>query len=266
MYQFSGGFIFSRSLSENIYSVTFSFCSLHDLVHKLQYSSRVFCNALFGTKEYEKLCQDPDIKHPEKHMLNNHRNSGQYQGCFSDSHWGKKRKLHKWDMFVEIAPKQAKVLTEIPNRLRSLLGVPLKHSNSKFKCAEGSHQIPDPLALAVEGLLVERMQLGEELTFDFALEVLLQAVSEWNSQLEELTSAVRQSLGPYFLQLHDENLGDDPSEEAMQAVQAAAEADLEDALSLLRPVVMSKNHASCMRHGICLQYCSLEPNILTAYR
>ena len=50
--------------------------------------------------------------------------------------------MDRWDLFVEIAPKQAKVMSEIPNRLRNLLGVPLKHHNGKFKVAEGDSHNP----------------------------------------------------------------------------------------------------------------------------
>lgn len=114
-------------------------------------------------------------------------------------------------------------MTEIPNSIRSLLGVPLKHTNSKFKAAEGTHKIPDPLALAVEELLLERIQLGEEVGFDFAQDVLLHAVQEWNSQLEALRDDVRTSLGPQLLQVHDQSLPENASEESIQAVQDAVE-------------------------------------------
>ena len=41
----------------------------------IEYSTLVWaeysiCNALLGTKEYDELCADPSIKHPEKHVEN----------------------------------------------------------------------------------------------------------------------------------------------------------------------------------------------------
>ena len=141
--------------------------------------------------------------------------------------------MDRWDLFVEIAPKQAKGMSEIPNRLRNLLGVPLKHHNGKFKVSEGTHTIPQPLALAIEELLLERIQLGEEVSFDYAWEVVQQAVTEWNSQLEALTNAVRESLGPQFLRHHDQDLPEDPSKEALLAVEDAANQDLNDILSMI---------------------------------
>lgn len=144
------------------------------------------------TKEFEALKNDPSIQFPEKHMLQKSRNLGQYQGCFGKSHWGHKRVAHKWDLFCEIAPKQAKIYSEIPNHVRQLLGVPtLKHSNSKFKEADGNHKVPYPLLEAMESILMQRVHLGEEVTHDFACSVLLRLVQVWNEKLQELTSDAR---------------------------------------------------------------------------
>ena len=87
--------------------------------------------------------------------------------------------------------------------------------------------------MAIKELLLEWIQLGEEVSFDYAWEVVQQAVTEWNSQLEAPTNAVRESLGPQFLRHHDQDLPEDPSKEALLAVEDAANQDLNDILSMI---------------------------------
>ena len=157
-------------------------------------------------QEFEALKEDPDIRHPEKHMLQHTRQQGQYQGCFSKSHWGGKRVAQKWDLLCQIAPKQAKTDQEVPNHLRALLGITTKkHSNSKFKESEASHKVPYQLTMALEALLMERIHLGEEITIDFASSVLLRLVKCWNDKLSDLQERARE-VGQDMLKLHDQKL------------------------------------------------------------
>ena len=160
---------------------------------KLLHSTVKYCNvmnpysicysAVAPCQEYDRLKADPDIKHPEKYMLNTSRRQGQYQGCFSKSHWGGKRISQQWDLFCEIAPKQAKMYSELPNHVRALLGIEeRKHNNSKFKATEGTHRVPTALIVALESLLMERIHLGEEVTYDLAASVLLRLVGLWNEK------------------------------------------------------------------------------------
>lgn len=101
------------------------------------------------SKEYDQLKNDPAVKHPEKYMLQKHRKAGQFQGCFAESKWGGKRKREQWDLFCDIAPKQARRCSELPNIVKNLLNVgKLKHTNGKHKESDGIRRLPAPLAYA----------------------------------------------------------------------------------------------------------------------
>lgn len=175
-------------------------------------------------------------------MLTHNRNQGQYQGCFAQSHWSGKRVKHQWDLFCRIAPKQAKQFSELPNHVRTLLGVSeLKHTNSKFKQSDGSHRIPVPIMLALDNLLCERISLGEEVTHDFAAATLLRLITVWNEQLKVLTSQTRE-MGQRMLADHDEQ---DDDEEAQQA----SGNHIADMLSQLQECKISTNPGALMILG-----------------
>ena len=202
-------------------------------------------------QEYEKLKSDPDVKHPEKHMLQKRRNQGQYQGCFSESHWAKKRREHHWDVFCDIAPRQAKQLSEVPNSVRPLIGIDvLKHSNSKFSVEEGMHSVPIPLGLAAEHILVDRIHMGEEVTHDFVTKLLVDMIDIWNKNVEKLAKEVQLSMGPELLRHCDATMRDSMSDGEIQELQQAAKAKLEAVLSNLRPCSVKKQHAALRCLGV----------------
>lgn len=200
---------------------------------------------ILSSKEYDRLKQDPEVRHPEKFMLQHSRRNGLYQGCFSKSHWGHKRVAHKWDLFCRVAPKQAKHFSELPNHVRSLLGISeKKHSNSKFKVSEGSRQVPEPLVEALENILMERIHMGEEVDSDFCTQVLLQLVQVWNDKVEDLTKDVKSNVGQDLLMKQDSQLGEEPSESQMLECQKEAAKGLDHMLSLLRTCHVSQNHTA----------------------
>jgi len=194
------------------------------------------------SKEYDQLKNDPAVKHPEKYMLQKHRKAGQFQGCFAESKWGGKRKREQWDLFCDIAPKQARRCSELPNIVKNLLNVgKFKHTNGKHKESDGIRRLPAPLAYAWESLLIERMQLGEEVTSDFAQNVFMQMVEEWNSKITDLAADLRASVGPSILAKHDEAIQDEASDEMVSEAQSQAAAEVERALSCLQTCNISKN-------------------------
>lgn len=75
-----------------------------------------------GTKEYDEL-KASGVSNPEAHMLKNGNRAGQYQGCFSKSHWGGRRMADKWNVFIKHAPNLSKRVMEVPNSLRPSLGI-----------------------------------------------------------------------------------------------------------------------------------------------
>lgn len=203
------------------------------------------------TEEYERLKADPNIKHPEKFMLGNSRKQGQYQGCFAK--WKDMRIAHKWDLFCEICPKQAKACSEIPNHVRTLFGVETKkHTNSKFSAKDASHTVPTPLILALESLLMERIHLGEEVTVDFASNVLVQLVSLWNEQLGKLTEDVRR-FGQQHLKNQDLQIKDVPGEQEQMAL-ADDSKHMVQLFSEIHECKISTNSPSVLKLGLTVQY------------
>lgn len=134
-------------------------------------------------------------------MLRTRRIAGQFQGCFSKSKWGGQRESQKWDLFCEVAPELAKKCQEVPNHMRQLLGIDtLKHQGSKFGSKlDETHQIPVPLMNALEETLMERMQLGEEVTSDFAEDVLRCLLETWNNCIEQLREHAKKRYESYLL-------------------------------------------------------------------
>ena len=80
------------------------------------------CFTFTPSKEFEEL-KASGVKNPEAYMLRHRRHNGQYQGCFSKSHWGKRRVSDKWDVLVQQAPNLSKQVSEVPNVLRPVLGI-----------------------------------------------------------------------------------------------------------------------------------------------
>ena len=97
------------------------FCSIHP----------VNCNTFRQTEEFEAL-KDSGQQHPEAYMLRKYRKAGQYQGCFSKSHWGGRRIKYKWDVFVQYAPNMSRRVMEIPNSLRPALGIEVQKLKTCF--------------------------------------------------------------------------------------------------------------------------------------
>lgn len=199
------------------------------------------------TEEYERLKADPQIKHPEKFMLQHSRRQGQYQGCFAK--WKNMRVAHRWDLFAEICPKQAKACSELPNHVRTLFGVETKkHTNSKFPVSDGSHQLPTPLIVALESILMERIHLGEEVTTDFASCVLVRLVSVWNEQLGKLTEDAR-GFAQRHLQNQDLQMENVPGEHQQLAL-AEDSNHMVELLSEIRECKISTNSPSVVKPGL----------------
>ena len=214
----------------------------------------------------------PDIKSAERTLLRQGKHQGLYRGCFSETHWKSKRREHKWDLFAQYAPKLAKIHSEVPNSLRDILGIEVrKHTLGKFSQSEGgSHQCPEPLATALETLLLERIALGEECTADFAAHSLSTLIEVWNGKVGELHEAVREASAKELLREQDDAITEDMSLVEIEAIQIDANKKMEKILSDLRPVELSKNHSSFQTlpsNSMCIfsVYMNIQFGILCLY-
>ena len=159
-------------------------------------------------KEFEALVKEGNHKFPEKFMVEQRRNVGQYRGCFAKSKWGGQREKQRWDLFVHHAPELARLNSEVPNVLRPVLGITtLKHIGSRYKQEGGLKAVPERLVHALRSLLAERIVAGEEVTVDYATNVLGHLIAEWNSTLQKLQADVREQLGWKVLQETDSQIG-----------------------------------------------------------
>lgn len=202
--------------------------------------------ALAHTKEYEAMKKDETIKSADKEMVRLHSRQGCYQGCFSESKWGRLRRSQKWDLLVQCAPKLAQRHCEVPNSLRGILGISeLKHTNGKYsKKVAGLHQCPEPLARALERVLEERMMLGEECTADFAANTLGALLTVWNQHVGELREAVREAASRELLQAQNAQITDQMSTAEVEALTDATRRSLENIVAELQPFSPSPEQKS----------------------
>ena len=190
-------------------------------------------------QEYEKIVQDPNIKHKEKFFLANSNRAGAYQGCFSSTHWGGRRVAHKWDLLIKHAPKIAKRYAEVPNNLREVLNIEKhKWTGSKFKRDDGLHSVPEPLAAALEKLIMDRLSVGEEVSYDFVENTLQLLIHHWNDKVADLETEVTRTVQKKMLERQNEMVdvcGDDARLEAQQEDMGT----LEKLLTCLQPCNVS---------------------------
>lgn len=143
-------------------------------------------------EEYEALKANPEIKFPEKHMLKTLKRKECYQGCFSK--WQQHRVANSWDAFVEVATELAKKHSEIPNAFRKTLQISCqKWSGSRYATGD-MHSLPEPLALAIESMLVDAMTTGQEVGFNFIVKTMNFMLSLWNDRITEIRSHLQSKL------------------------------------------------------------------------
>lgn len=117
---------------------------------------------------------------------------GYFPGCIYESKWGKVRREQRWDVFVATAPQLCGKFKELPNSLRRILKIStMKASPNPKANNNGIEQVhlPLPLQTAVDDMISERLELGEEVTMSYCKRVLEQGVTLWNQVVTLLNSA-----------------------------------------------------------------------------
>ena len=200
-------------------------------------------------REHERLVKAGTVKNPEKYMLQEKLFKWQFQGCMADSKWGASRKRHCWDAVCEYAPKVAKRVREVPNVLREALGIAtLKHTRSRFPVRGKLHTLPTPLMLAVESLLLQRMELGEALDYRYVSGVVDLLTETWNTKVVELKEEVRQLNAPRILAAEDALFDDADDPDGEKAATRMAQA-VRKALDDMQPIERS-HHPQAIRSQI----------------
>ncbi|CAK9002797.1 Malate dehydrogenase 2 [Durusdinium trenchii] len=177
-------------------------------------------------------------------MLKNGNRAGQYQGCFSKSHWGGRRMADKWNVFIKHAPNLSKRVMEVPNSLRPSLGIKvLKHTGGRYKSKPGEplHRIPFQLAMAAETFLLDRMSLGEEIGYDFVESVIRQLLEIWNDKIEEFKSQVIEVVGPDVLAEQDKKIQAHVSDDEVAGIEEETANRINALVEALTPIDISHN-------------------------
>lgn len=228
-----------NSLVYFIYSILFSILGA---IHSLYYP----------WEEFEEISKDPNIKNPEAWMLKHKRKHGQYQGCFSSSKWGGQRKKYKWDTLVQCAEKMSKVIYEVPNVLRPVLGITtMKARGLAAKRSTSSlTTVPEPLAHGIEQLVLERVQCGEEVTKDYVGKLFVHMNCLWNQHVSNFREKAAATLGQWALKDADDVMTDEPTGEEVANAQHVAAQAMEHAMASLLPFEVSKHPKAMEYFGV----------------
>lgn len=136
-----------------------------------------------------------------------------------------------------MAPDICKKHSEIPNHLRSALGLSSrKYEGSKFSREDGTHTIPDALALAVESLTLDMLSSGQEVSLGCVKKVMLEMITLWNEQINEFRQDILKTMGEQIV--------------AQNAKNDGADTPLQKALKVLQPCNASKHPSAIMNLGL----------------
>ena len=182
-------------------------------------------------------------------MLKHAKGRGQYQGCFSESKWGGRRKIYRWDLFVACAERMSKRMCEVPNVLRPVLGIKgLKAAGRAVKKGGASTAcMPTPLALGIESIVLDRIQAGEQVTHDYVSKLTVHMAGQWNHHIEKFREQAVEALGQWALKDVDNQLSTEASNEQIEASQQMAAEAMQDAMQALRPFEFSL-HPKALQH------------------
>lgn len=121
----------------------------------------------------------------------------------------------------------------------------MKHTGSKFKqSTTDSHTIPQPLALAAEHILLDRMALGEEVGMDLVQSVLQFIIKIWNEKVHEFKEQLLAVSGPEILAQQDALLGSRGEEASGEQEVAAVSGKMSKLMSALTTVNLTQNRSA----------------------
>ena len=163
---------------------------------------------------------DPEAKQRVMEMR------GYFRGCHFDSKWGGIRRSQQWSVFVKSAPKLMKRFKELPNVFRSIISFPTMKNSSRgkeYETGSGGYVnffLPTVLQTMVEDQIVERIDLGEQVTVTYAKNVLLNAATLWNKVVAQIQDSLPERCLNLLKQSDDRlvTLDDDAIEKEVKAM------------------------------------------------
>lgn len=127
---------------------------------------------------------------------------GFYGRRLCKSKWGAAREQQNWPLLVQAAPKLCKRFKELPNSLRGILHLPQKSNHpTEFGTASS---LPQPLKIVIEGLIMDRIECGEEVSSVFVRNTLTYCVDLWNECVHAIRGMM-QTKSLEMLKEHDES-------------------------------------------------------------
>lgn len=134
----------------------------------------------------------PFIIHPGTHtMMNNQRGTvvyssfvpaGVYAGVMTEKKWLGSRKVEQWDAFIETCPKHAKIVDKVPNWARRNLGM---NTLGRVPAA-----FPLALQHVTDEILLQKLQIGMELSPAGISDLIGTLVLEYNHQVEDVNELI----------------------------------------------------------------------------
>ena len=145
---------------------------------------------------------------------------GYFAGCTYPSKWGRAREEQHWTLLCNTAPSLCSRHRELPNSLRRVLNLTLKHQTHEV-ASSGEQSMPWLLKQIVEELVMERMECGEELGIQFVKNTITFCCGIWNECIDSMHEMVKS-----WLSKNDERfsqLGGDELEEKLSGMSQIAE-------------------------------------------
>ena len=197
--------------------------------------------------EYEKI-KSTGVPKPLA-VLEAKKMKGYYAGCLCSSKWGMARQQQQWPLLVEAAPKLCKRFKELPNSLRVMLQLPQK-SNHALDMSETDRCLPRPLKLVVEGLIMDRVECGEEVDMAFVRRTIVYCTDLWNECVHAIRGMM-QTKSMEMLREHDSQY----AEMSQDQLDAVFKDLCEKINALLVTIDISRSEAALRRPG-CIFLCA----------
>lgn len=155
---------------------------------------------------------------------------GYFPGCVYPSKWGRVREEQQWPLLCESAPALCSKHRELPNSLRGILQLTMKHA-THHRASTGAQSMPWVLKEVVESMLMERLDCGEELGITYVKNTIIFAAGIWNECIESVKDVVQT-----ILSKHDDRLAGLSAAELEEKFKSMSEI----AEKLLRRVELSE--------------------------
>ena len=158
---------------------------------------------------------------------------GYFHGCVAESKWGKQRREQQWSLICSTAPVLASKHKELPNSLRKMMNFSVLKGGQDVM-TEKRTMLPIELQEVVEGMVLSRVELGEEVSMAYFKNAIIFCCEIWNDCVGNVRDMI-QNLNLKYLQEQDEALAELSAEELEKRLKR----QMQHAEDVLRPIHMT---------------------------